>query len=450
MGEAHARLGPSNHRWPHCPGSVREEAQYPDIPGDAAIDGTGSHLLLEMCLLNNVRAEVYDREVIGEGHPDSPHGWMVAPDRIERVQMCLDYVERRIGELTQQFPNARILTQAESKANPGGMFGRDDWWGTCDITITVFTPDVDYPRFIEVIDYKDGRQFVPVKGNTQLLSYLGGQARPFIASGPDMVRPLRPKRLGAGRITIVQPKTTPPVRYEDISGEELVDELQKLADAAYRTDDPDAPLIPGKHCQWCSHGRAGNCTAKSEKGLETVKTMSNDIIATEGQSFFELIEKSMGDISQLDDAQLAELADAREPLNAIFDKVNDEIELRIQAGSVVPGYAIRPGRGSNVWNADEDTIAKMLKARKFKKEDIYPPKLISPAQVLKSDKLTDQQKKKIEEEYITYKVGSNKLTKVSRENVAQRKTNDVQSPELMFADVVETKPEQKSDEISFF
>ena len=46
---AHARLGPSNPRWTKCPGSVREEMFYIDIPGEAAIDGTGSHLLLEMC-----------------------------------------------------------------------------------------------------------------------------------------------------------------------------------------------------------------------------------------------------------------------------------------------------------------------------------------------------------------------------------------------------------------
>ena len=73
----HARLGPSNHRWPHCPGSIREEANYPDVSGEAAIDGTGSHLLLEMCLDNNVLAIQYDQQIIGANSPEHTGGWLV-------------------------------------------------------------------------------------------------------------------------------------------------------------------------------------------------------------------------------------------------------------------------------------------------------------------------------------------------------------------------------------
>ena len=69
----HARLSPSNARWPNCPGSVREEASYIDVAGAAAIDGTGSHLLLEMCLDNAVPAIVYDGQVIGANDEARPH-----------------------------------------------------------------------------------------------------------------------------------------------------------------------------------------------------------------------------------------------------------------------------------------------------------------------------------------------------------------------------------------
>ena len=67
MGD-HARLSPSNHRWPHCAGSVREESNYPDIAGEAAIDGTGSHILLELSLINNVKASHYDKLIIGDNN----------------------------------------------------------------------------------------------------------------------------------------------------------------------------------------------------------------------------------------------------------------------------------------------------------------------------------------------------------------------------------------------
>lgn len=441
------RLRPSNRRWPNCPGSVREEANYEDVPGQAAIDGTGSHELLELCLKNGVRAEAYDGQIIAINHPDSPNGWLVGPDRIERVQMCLDYVSRRVGELKQQFPGARVAVLSESKSDPGGAFGRDDWWGTVDITLEVYTPDVDYPRFIEVIDYKDGRGWVHVPGNTQLLSYLFGKMRPHVAAGPDLVRPFRPEKVGGTRITVVQPKTSPVVRYEDYTPSQVVGAAEGLAKAAHATDDAGAPLVPGKHCQWCKH--KPNCNAESEESLATVKTMSNDVIATDGNSLFELVGGVLGDVTQLDNTQLAELADARAGIEAAFDKVDAEISARIEQGNDVPGYAMVPGRGSNVWNADEETVVKALKGRKLKKEDIFPPKLISPAQVLKLPQLTDAQKQRIEKELITYKAGKLSLKKVGRDqkqnvlkDVAQSDTSNVPSPELMFGDV--------SEEPSFF
>ena len=48
----HANLSPSKrHRWALCPGSIREEAKYPDdTSGPAASDGTHSHTLLEHCI----------------------------------------------------------------------------------------------------------------------------------------------------------------------------------------------------------------------------------------------------------------------------------------------------------------------------------------------------------------------------------------------------------------
>jgi hypothetical protein len=94
-----------------------------------------------------------------------------------------------------------------------------------------------------------------------------------------------------------------------------------------------------------------------------------------------------------------------------------------------------------VWAVDEEQIVKVLKARKWTKDMIYPPKLVSPAQVLKSDALTADQKAKIEKEYIVFKAGDLKLTKVA---VQKKTSNDVAE---LFQDVVQlSKP---VEELSF-
>jgi hypothetical protein len=402
---------------------VREEAQYPDVSGDAAIDGTGSHLLLELCLIEEVTPDYYNGRIIGVNHEDKPEGWLVSQDRIDRVWMCINYINRRKEELLAQFPGSVIDVQAETKTDPGGMFGREDWKGTADVTITVMIGG--QAVYVEVVDYKDGRGWVNAEGNSQLISYLGGQMRKWIASGPDMVRPFRPERLQGCRMTIVQPKTTPPIRYSDVMPRGVLTDLEQLAKAAWATDDPDAPLKSGKHCTWCKHKL--NCTAQSEESLEVLK-MTTDIVAQDGQSLFELIENVIGDVESIDTQRLTELADAEAGIQAAFDRVKAELTARLEQGEQVDGYALKPGRSSRIWNESEDEIVKMLKARRLKRDDIYPPKLASPAQIMKHPDLTDDQKAKIEKQYIATKAGELKLTKVARG----------QKSELPFKDVVQT------------
>ena len=428
---SHARLGPSNHRWPHCPGSVREEANYEDIAGAAAIDGTGSHELLELCLENNVRADTYIGMIIGTNHHDQPMGWYIDDDRVARVQMCLDYVSRRHRELTEQYPNGVITVESESKSNPGGLVGRDDWWGTVDITITVM--EDGQCLFIEICDYKDGRMWVSVADrdgqlNTQLVSYGLGKMRSHIGSGPEKVRPFISKNVGKLRLSIVQPKTNPPVRYEDVTVDQMVVMIDLLSMAASKTDDPDAPCIPdnkgGKgYCQWCKHRK--DCVALLQQPIDMVKTMTNTVVVA-GSSLFETIEQTFTGIEQMSELQLADLLDTRAGLNAAYDRVNAEIQCRVDAGKHVPGYEMRPGRMSQKWIDDDESIEAKLKSRRLKKSDIYPQKLISPAAVMKLSGLTEMQKKKIKEELIVEVAGKMALTKVARTE-AKRVEKDVQS-----------------------
>ena len=429
----HARLAPSNARWPRCAGSVREEAQYEDVAGAAAIDGTGSHLLLELCMDNNVRAEAYCGQIIGVNHHDAPNGWVVHRDRADRVQMALDYIAERHRLLSVAYPGATITIESETHADPGGAFGRDDWYGTVDVTITVMMDG--HVLFIEIADYKDGRGWVGPKGNTQFISYAFGKIRPHVGSGPQLVKPFKPAGVRDGvKLTVMQPRTTPVIRSHDMTTEQLINEAQELAAAAHRTDEPDAPLTPGKHCQWCKANpkRGGHCAAELDKNIEEVKAVGTGIIATDGGGdLFEQAGRMLANVRSLSSDQLADLYDAWPAIAAGFERVGKEIEKRIGDDDEVPRYAMKPGRKSRVWALSEEEIAKKLKARRLKNADIYPPKLITPAAALKLSTLTSTQKEKLEAELIVEKAGDMKLTRVAAKEEVDTKS--------MFAGVTAVK-----------
>lgn len=270
--------------------------------------------------------------------------------------------------------------------------------------------------FVEVVDYKDGQGFVDVVGNTQLIGYMAGK--------------LPVEGVFECRMTVVQPKTSPSVRYVNTFSHVVGQNADKLAVAAEATDKDDAPLIPGDHCKWCKHKL--NCSARGERALGVMKM---DHVPVAGNSLFELVHESFGDITAMSSERLVELADARAGIEAVFDKVEAEMQRRIETGVEVPGYAMQPGRMTQVWNAPEEEIVKVLKGRRLTTAEIYPPKLISPAQVLKLDKLTNEQKDKLSKQYISKVAGTLKLTKV-------RQVESVEEKVAVFADVAQ--------QVSFF
>jgi len=364
----HARLGLSNSRWPLCFGSVREEAAYPDVPGDAAIDGTGSHLLLELTA-HLGKCNQYLGQTIGVGHEDKPEGWLVDQDRIHRVNDCLAYIQRRITEM------GGAAVHTERRSNPGAMFGRDDWWGTTDISLIGITHKV-----IEIIDYKDGRMVVSADDNSQLLGNAIGVCHENRITGVDDY---------TVRMTIVQPRTSPVIRYTEMNLFQLGAAAERLHIAAVLTDDPTAPLIAGSHCTWCKHGRAGNCPAQSSIAMEGLQTIMTDTV---GQtSMIEAIKSGQIAPGTMSESQIAAILDVGKVVTKLVKQVEEEALSRLQAGSTIPGYEIGTGRSSREWSDDEDIVAGKLKGMRFKKDEIYPSKLVTPAQAEKKEDLSERQ-----------------------------------------------------------
>lgn len=381
----HARLSPSNHRWVHCPGSVREEANYHDISGKAAIDGTGSHLLLELCLTNNVTPDKYLGRIIGVNHESNSNGWMIHQDRVDRVQLVISYVaERTRGR------SFSILS--EKRCNPEDFYNqtegrRFDWYGTCDVVIYYEEGSV------EVIDFKDGQGYVEVKDNPQLLAYALG----VIGAADQNIR-----------LTIIQPKNKNSIRYVDMSRLDLAAHYSRLKQSASATDDPEALLIPDTesgngYCKWCKHRE--KCKALKESRIKEVKVFNQ----------FDNIGEVFGEVEKLSNEDLSKILNTKKNIENFFAEAQEEAKRRLTSGNRVPGYALLPGRNSKEWKGDEDTICKYLIQRKIKKNELYVTKFISPAVLLKSDMLTKAQKQTIEDLYIQVVPGDLTLKQVEED-----------------------------------
>ena len=408
----HARLSPSNKAWPYCPGQIREAANYPDVSGAAAIDGTGSHILLEHCLLENKKPEEYKGLILGTGHEDKPSGWYIDTDRIKRIQYVISYIDRRKSELASEYIGCIVKVLAESKSNPGKYADRDDWYGTADITIIVQKATGE-TLYIEIVDLKDGRIFVVADDNSQLTGYLAGKVFEYGI------------KENTSRMTIIQPKTKPIIRYENISYSDLLTRFNKLRVAAFKTDDPKAPLIAddkqGKgYCKWCPHNE--NCEALKEK---VFKKMTNVTDKTGNSNILGLLSDTFDKLDSITGETLSDLLDVEKPIADLFKRAKKETETRLKNGQKVGHFKIAPDKGSNIWSSPEEDIYKVLQARKMTKDEIYPASLISPAQVMKSDKLTDKQKETIQKKYIEYVAGKDSLKVMSKEEMNASASNGV-------------------------
>ena len=397
---SHARLSPSSaYRWLACPGSVREEAKYPEPPsGPGAIDGTHSHTLLEHCIKGNGDP----LKMIGIKLKDHEGEFVVDRARADRVAQALTYVRQRAGFMGQ--------VVAESRVQPAHFLGRDDMSGTADVQITT-------PLEFEVIDYKDGMNEVTAKDNPQLELYaLGALAKLKLPINGDY-------GFQTVRTTIIQPKMAlkglPIITSHDLTIPELMGKIGKFVAGAAATDQPDAPLVSGSHCKYCKHK---SC---SQRAGDLVKEMgmSFPVLNQPVNPVAELSQQAADlDPNTMTPEKIAQIMLAAPLVRQMIESVEEEALRRLKAGQVIPGLKVVHGRGSRSWALPEEEMATKLTGMGIPKGVIWETKLVTPAKVekLKWEKtkagekvqaqLSERQLKTLDTEYIAKVAG--KLTVV--------------------------------------
>ena len=363
----HANLSPSKRsRWGACPGSIREEAKYPDDrSGPAAIDGTHTHSLLNWCLTQPDQMIGDPKSQIGYTMKDDDGEFIIQGDRASRVQFALDYIMRRKIEMEA------IRVYSEERVNPVSVFHRNDLAGTCDVIIMGESS-------LEIIDYKDGMGIVDAKDNAQMEQYLIGFLSPFIGSGS----PVPWKTI---RMTIIQPKLRERgmdgISYHEIDVSEVPRIVEAIQQQAAATDDPNAPLVPGEQCDYCKH--KGACGSLSGQALKA-----------SGISFANLdVAQQAADKepTSLTDAQIKEIIEAAPLIRQMIEGAEAEALRRFNAGKPIAGLKAVRGRGSRSWMyEDEDKLVKHLVKAGLKKSDLYEKSLKSYTKIEKLE-LTELQ-----------------------------------------------------------
>ena len=395
----HAQLSPSKrHRWALCPGSIREEAKFPDErSGAAAIDGTHSHTLLEYCIQ-------YDRFIdpmtqVGAKFEDDDGDFVVDQARAERVKIAVDYIMDRSM-------NGLFKVISEERVDPKHLLGRDDLSGTVDCQIIG-------PDWIEIIDYKDGMGVVSAEGNMQLEQYaygvLAGYKLPVNVEYPV-------KRI---IMTIIQPKLALKGMKAITSFErdvrDMLTNMGTIIVQAAATDAPDAPLVPGEsQCKFCR--AKGSCAALASNVMKEVGIMFQPTVTSPMDIAQQSADK---DPTTMSDEQLRQIMEAAPLMRQLLDGVEKESLRRLKAGQAVPGLKLVYGKGSREWSLSDEEIAEKLQKMGVPKSSIYETKLVSPAKAEKlvwkkrdgtEVQLSERQLKTMEQEYVTKLAG--KLTVV--------------------------------------
>lgn len=392
----HAKLSPSKRsRWALCPGSIREEAKYPDTgSGPAAADGTHSHTLLEHCIKNGLSDPM---DQVGETFTDHEGTFKVDADRAARVKSAIEYIRERSM-------NGLFSVISEQKVDPEFLLGRKDLSGTVDCQIIG-------PDFLELIDYKDGMGVVTAEGNMQLEQYaygvLAGYKLPVNGAFP----------FSRVIMTIVQPKLAlkgmKPITSHEVTVKSLMDNIGTIVLQAAATDKPDAPLVPGEsQCKFCR--AKGSCAALAGNVMKEVGIMFQPVVTETLDVAQQSADK---DPAQMDDAQIRQIMEAAPLMRQLLEAVEKEAMRRMESGISIPGLKLVHGRGSRAWALPEEEMAEKLIKMGIPKSAVYETKLVTPAKAEKLTwekrdgtkvSLTDRQLKRMDQEYVSKLAG--KLT----------------------------------------
>jgi hypothetical protein len=330
----HSRIGGSSYsRWSQCPGSVRLSKGIESKAGFPAAEGTVAHKLSETPIATGkptirepgdlIQQEGFDIEVTQE----MLDGIQLYADTVRNDMEPGDelYVERKV-HVPEIHPNL---------------------FGTLDTAVWR-----ERKHHLKVYDFKYGKGVgVEAENNQQGVFY----ALLFAMSNNLRVKDVE--------FIIVQPRfehPEGPIRRWRFDAVQLLEFQAELEDAVERVMDPEAPLVPGKHCQWCPAGAI----------CPEVKRLATNMAKKEFES------------TALDTADLADSMRFLPVIERWTKQVREFAYQQAMDGVFIPGFKLVEKRGIRKW-VKEETVATELQAFGLDGSDMFSRKLKSPAAIEK-------------------------------------------------------------------